>query len=138
MSYVSQSQRLSKLQSENAKLLLNGLRQALLDAIVIPNETENLGELPDSLKNYKHKDDNNNNGPTLQQIENKLAKIREKQELKERKESERERRIKLYSAMHENNSQLCCEDEFVYEPIDEFSQNFDAKRFAMALVKANK
>lgn len=138
MNYVSQSERIAKLTSDNAKSLLNGLRQALMECIVIPNETENLGILPDSLKNHKTLDDNGNYGPTLQQIENKLANIREKQELKNCKDSERERRIKLYSAMHENNSQLCCEDEFIYEPIDEFSEPFDSKRFAMAMVKASK
>jgi len=134
MNYETQSSRIAKLQSENAKQLLGNLRQAVMECIVIPNETQNLGELPDTLKNHKTLSDDGTHGPTLAQIQKKLDRIKDNPI--RRKKAERKRRIALYAAMHENNSQLGNEFEFEYEPIDEFSEPFDSKKFAMAIAKA--
>ena len=126
MNYETQSQRIEKLTSDNAKSLLNGLRQALMECIVIPNETEFLGILPESLKNHKTQSDdidqdlNPIHGPTLAQIQRKLDKIANNPT--KRKQEEKNRRIKLYAMMHQNNVALGNEFEFEYCEPDEFWQ----------------
>lgn len=100
--------------------LCSELREAIMGCFVIPNETENLGELPEILKNFKTKDDNGNHGPTLEQIQRKLDKIAN--DPIRRKREEKNRRIALYAAMHENNQVLGNEFEFEYCEPDEFWQ----------------
>jgi len=129
--YKTQSQRIAELQEPNAIKLIVALRDAILDAVVIPNETENLGELPKILKNHKTLDENGCHGPTLGQIQRKLDKIADNPV--QRKRKEKKRRIALYAAMHENNKTLGNEFEFEYCEPDEFWEEPKFAKLAHAI-----